>query len=116
MPASKKNVKEPVDNVTVHNKVSPFYKPVHVDGVYGGITPRGLLNVSFFSERFPIPKSTEFKLNHKSKTVTKVKDSDDSKNGILREYEVGVYMNLEAAKSLSKFLVAKIEELEKALK
>ena len=74
MPASKKNVKEPVDNVTVHNKVSPFYKPVHVDGVYGGITPRGLLNVSFFSERFPIPKSTEFKLNHKSKTVTKVSD------------------------------------------
>lgn len=115
MPISKKNIKQSTEDITIHNKVSPFYKPVHVDGVYGGITPRGLLNVSFFSERFPIPKSTEFRIDHENKTVSKIKDSADSKNGIIREYEVGVYMNLETAKSLNKFLAAKIEELEKAL-
>ena len=46
--------------ITIHNKISSDFREIHVDGAYGGLTPRGLINLNFYAERAPIPKSSEF--------------------------------------------------------
>jgi hypothetical protein len=104
------------DKVTFYNKLSPNYRSVHADGAYGGITPRGFVNISFFSERQAIPRSSVYTFNHEEKTVVKLNDSEDSKDGIIREYDFGVYMNLDTAKKLIELLTLKVNELEIYLK
>lgn len=103
-------------DIEIHNKISGTYRQVHVDGAYGGITPRGLLNLSFFAERVPIPKSTEFKLTDRGQVGDLIKNSADSKEGVLREFEFGIYFNIDVAKALVVLLSDKINQLEGLLK
>jgi hypothetical protein len=102
--------------ITFHNKVSDNYRQIHVDGAFGGISPRGLIALSFYAERFPIPKATDFELNEQGIVGAKIQDSPDSKNGIIREFEIGIYMDITATKELHTFLGQKIEEFEKLSK
>ena len=102
--------------VTIHNQISPNYKQVHVDGAFGGLTTRGLINLSFYAERLPIPKSSDFEISEQGTVGTLLTNSEDSKNGIIREYDFGVYMDINAAKSLIEFLSQKVSDLENALK
>lgn len=98
--------------ITIHNKISGNYRQVHVDGAFGGITPRGLINLSFYAERTPIPKSSEFAIEN-NYFGTLLSNSDDSKNGVLREFEFGIYTDISVAKALIKLLSEKIEDFEK---
>lgn len=101
----KEKLKE--NEIKVFNKISHNFRELHVDGAFGGLTPKGLLNINFYAERFPIPKSITLNLSDKS-TI----DSDDSKSGIIREFEFGVYMDLNVAKQISDFLINKISEFD----
>lgn len=103
------------DQIRVHNKISANYRELHIDGAFGGITTRGYINLSFYAERLPIPKATDFSITSEGKMGDKIADSEDSKQGLLREFEFGVYMDITTAKSLVEFLNVKITELEKAL-
>jgi hypothetical protein len=101
--------------ITIHNKISPNYKEIHVDGGYGGLTPKGFINVSFYAERRPIPTSTEHEVTEHGNLGKILSNSPDSKEGILREYEFGIYMDLTTAKNLAQFINGKVVELEKLL-
>jgi len=105
----------PKNKIEVHNKISPTFQQINVDGAYGGITPQRKININFFAERSPIPKSTIFEVVD-NKIVGKICDSEDSKIGILREYHFGVYMNLETAKALSLWLQENIKALDENIK
>lgn len=98
--------------VIVHNKVSNNFRELHVDGAYGGLTVNGLYNINFYAERQPIPKSTEFQVPPDKNTLIRVKDSDDSKTGLIREFEFGIYMTLAAAKELHRWLGENINTYE----
>ena len=50
----------PRTEVTFHFIKSQTYATYHVDGAYGGLTPRGLVSVALYNERFPIPKTQTF--------------------------------------------------------
>lgn len=104
------------NNITFHNQKNNGFREIHVDGALGGITPRGMINLNFFAERFPIPKSTDFNIINEKVVGEKMEDSIDSKTGIIREYEFGVYMGIETARSLSKLLSDKIKEYEQLKK
>ncbi len=99
------------NEITVFNKISHNFRELHVDGAYGGLTPKNLLNINFYAERFPIPKSIIHDLSNR--TIT---DSSDSKVGIIREFEFGIYVDLHVAKQLSEFLLNKISEFEQITK
>ncbi len=98
--------------IEIHNKIAHNFRSVHVDGAYGGVTTRGFINLNFFSERGAIPKSSTFKVNLKNHTIEKTKDSEDSKEGIIREYDFGIYLSLDTSKKLLKLLEEAISELE----
>jgi hypothetical protein len=99
-------------NLTFHNKISSNFRQVHVDGAYGGLTPPGFINLNFYGERFPIPKSSEYELKDDFSLGDKISDSGDSKTGIVREYEFGIYFDLKTAISIRNFLNERITELE----
>jgi hypothetical protein len=97
--------------ITFHNKINPLYREIHVDGAHGGITTRGYINLSFYAERKPIPKSNVVTIDETGLVVGNV-DSKDSKVGILREYEVGIYLDRNTAQELANFLQQKIKEID----
>lgn len=100
--------------VTVFNKISAGFRELHIDGAYGGITPQGQFNMNFFAERLAIPKSTEFEVENNK--LKKVADSADSKDGIIREFETGVYMNIETARDIHKWLGDTLSAFDKSQK
>jgi hypothetical protein len=102
--------------IVFHNKIASNFQEFHVDGAFGGVTPRGLISIGFFAERFPIPTSTEFSLSEGGQIGGKIKDGDDSKSGILREFQTGIFMDLNTARELHTFLGQKIVELETIIK
>lgn len=108
----KKEKIKKVNQLTFHNKVNPDYKEIHVDGAFGGVTPRGFINMNFYAERLPIPKSSDYSINDNNTLGEKIKDSHDSKYGIIREYEIGMYFDLKTAIDIRKFLDDRILELE----
>jgi non-canonical (house-cleaning) NTP pyrophosphatase len=90
------------------------YSVHHVDGAYGGITPKGDITLNFFSERFPIPNTVTHELID-GKTLGKEIDKV-SKEGIIREIECGIIINLDTARSINKWLIDKINEIENIIK
>lgn len=99
--------------LTFHNKISNAFREVHVDGAYGGITPNGYVNLNFFSERAPIPKSSDYVIDQDAQKLLKVEDSKDSKSGIVREYDFGIFMDFKTTKKIIDLLQEKVVELEK---
>ena len=89
------------------------FRVVHVDGVFGGPTPRrGLFQIAFYNERWPIPKK-----------VTHVLVADgagrelqrEGREAVFREVEFSAIMTEATARSLRDWLsrhLDKLEELE----
>lgn len=100
---------KPKEKVTFHYIKSNGFRAVHADGVWGGVTPRGYITMSFFSERAPIPQSlTHEVVQNKLGVETDI----ESKTGIVREVEIEVLVDLPMAKSLIPWLQEKINFLE----
>ena len=97
-------------NVDFHYIKANSFHVVFADGVWGGITPRGYIGMSFFSERYPIPK----KLVHETKADGTLgpETNRETKIGIIREVGVEVQMDLAMAKSFRSWLDEKITVLE----
>lgn len=104
------------NSVTIHNIKNSLYRQVHIDGAHGGITPTGFINVNFFSQRGVIPKGTEFEVNDEGQITRPIKDIEDSKHGIVREFEFGTYMDINTCISIKEFLDRKIEEYKSITK
>ena len=98
------------DSLIIHNVKNSGYRQIHVDGAHGGITPNGFINLNFYSQRGAIPAGTEFEINNRGDIGKPIKDIANSKKGIVREFEIGVYMDLATCESLKQFLELKIEE------
>ncbi len=80
------------DDVIRHVKFnyikSAFYRVVHVDGVIGGLTPRGLIHGSLFSEGPVIPRI----VRHEVREDGSLSDGEvvEAREGISREMEVDI--------------------------
>jgi len=102
-----------VPQVTFHLIKSNYFRVVHADGAWGGITPRGLIEVNFYSERQPIPRSLTHSFSLESGELgQEIKGARVSREGPVREVEVGVIMDLSCARAVRKWLDDKITALE----
>jgi hypothetical protein len=89
---------------------SAQFRVVHADGAYGGVTPRGYIHASLYSERRPLPQVTEVSIlpGDQLGEEKPVFQKDD----IVRELEVGLVMDLAAAKAFHDWLGKKIQTVE----
>ena len=101
--------KNPSSSITFHYIKSNEFRVIHADGVWGGATPRSYITMSFYSERVPIPQT----ITHEVKEgILGSEQNRSSKDGIIREVEVEVMIDLVMAKSLIPWLQEKIDQLE----
>jgi hypothetical protein len=91
------------------------YRVVHAEGVIGSLTPRLSIHMSFWNERFPIPQQVVHAVNEDGVVGEEIKSERKSREGIIRDVQVGVQMDLDTAKALRKWLDAKIQEAEKVV-
>jgi hypothetical protein len=96
--------------ITIHNIKGTNHRQIHVDGASAGITPSGYINVNFYSERGVIPKSTSFKIKEDGTLGSVVGHSEESKDGIVREFDFGIFVDINTCKSLRQLLDQKIKE------
>ena len=104
---------EPPEKIRIEYVKSNFFRVVHVDGAFGGTTPRLDLFITFYSERFPIPRILTYEMSPQGAPIKEIVEERESKEGIIRESEVGLLLDLPSAKSLLQWLGEKVAELEK---
>jgi hypothetical protein len=98
--------------VVFHFVKSNFFRVVHADGVHGGLTPHSLIEMNFFSERHPIPKSVVHPLEKSGSLGEEIREKRVTRDGPVREVDVGVMMNLTSAISFRDWLDDKIKRLQ----
>ena len=98
------------DQITFDFVRSPFFRVVHSNGAWGGITPHQELSVTFYSERLSLPHHITHELTPKGLGP---EVSRAVKTNIQRECEVEVLMSMEEAVNLHTWLGDKIEEWRK---
>jgi hypothetical protein len=102
------------DQLRIEFVKSSLFRVVHPDGAFGGTTPRLELFIDFYTERFPIPKVLVYGTSPDGAPADEIIAERESKEGIIRESEVGIVLDLPVAKSFAEWLNAKVAELEKA--
>jgi hypothetical protein len=96
-----------------------LFRGVHVDGVWGGMTPQGLMAFTFYAERFPIPQQLTHNLKADGMLGDEILDARVSRKTVIREAEVCVYMNMEIAKAFREMLdgqLRKNEAIQRSMK
>ena len=103
----------PKPHINFHYIKANQFRVIHADGVHGGLHPRGNIQMSFFSERVPIPKRVSHEIDEDGKLGKEIVSERETRDGIVREVEVGVVMGVSEARSLVKWLQQKIRAYEK---
>lgn len=91
------------------------FRNIHMDGVFGGITPRGYIQMSPFTERAPIPQVTVHSLDSSGELADEVRKERQTRDGIIREVDVNLIMDIRTAKLLLGWLNLRIQELERII-
>lgn len=90
-------------SVQIHYIKNKTYRSIYSDGAIGGVTPLGQINLCFYATRNAIPKAINYKLEADGKLGKVLGMSEDSKSGVVREIELGVYMNKQTAREIYEF-------------
>jgi hypothetical protein len=88
------------------DKSCPTY---HADGIFGGFTPHGQLYMDIFIERFPTPTSVECSMKDGGQLI---ESSRKSENGILRDVQCGIIMDIGAAMRIHQWLSEKLSHVK----
>lgn len=105
------------DTISFDYIKSKQFRVIRVDGVHGGLAPKAhVIQMAFFSERRPIPRKETFQLKEGQlgEQIDRIE-----RDAIIREVEIEALVDLDTAKSISKWLEEKIQlmtKLEEKLK
>ncbi|HEW79058.1 MAG TPA: hypothetical protein ENH34_03705 [Phycisphaerales bacterium] len=108
-----RKVKKARQEIELHYLKRNNYRSFHVDGVFGGITPRGNIYMELFLERGPTPKKTIHQVNDDGLLGKEV--SREGKTGLIREIEAGLILDLATAEIVNDWLAKKIKTLKTAI-
>lgn len=99
--------------LNIHYEKNPLYRTIFTDGAIGGTTPTNGICLSFYATRYAIPKSVKHSIEPGGTISKSGEVSNDSKSGIIREIELGVYMSKESALELFEFLKKILDQDDK---
>jgi hypothetical protein len=94
-------------SVTLNYIKSNYFRVIHADGAIGGFTPKGEMFVSLYNERPPLPDVTVQAIEN-GQLGAEILEQRRGTEGILREVEVGVVMDVNVAKALVAWLTERI--------
>jgi hypothetical protein len=94
---------------------SPQYRTLHVDGAFGGVTSRGLINLSLYSEHPYIPSKVTYQFNQNGTSQELRREPEIPDASVIREIEVSAILDLQVAKSIRDWLDGNIKILEQII-
>lgn len=111
--AERKNLAEG-GSIEFHYQKPSSYRTIHSDGFWGGSTPRGQFAISFFSERPPIPRSARRSIigQDGDQFVAGPEEVVDSLEGLVRQIEATVMLDLRTTQELYVFLGEHLTQME----
>ena len=95
---------------------SNLFRIVHADGIFGGLTHRGLVWAAFWSERGAIPTQVVHEVKEDGRLGPELMDKRTVRQATIREAEVGIMMNVAVARSLRDWLDEKIKTFDERAK
>lgn len=93
---------------------SNFFRVVHADGAWGGLSPQGDIHISFYNERAAIPDSSKLVVSQKTNQLVRPEEFEASSR-FVREVEVDVIVDLSTAIQLRGWLDDKIKHLRRLI-
>lgn len=90
-----------------------YFRVIHADGAIGAITPRGDIQFALYSERKAIPRRQVNAIKSEFILGDVIKEETVSRDSIVREMDINVVVNSDVATNLAKWLLERVEELEK---
>lgn len=93
---------------------SNFFRVIRADGAIGGPTANGHLHIAFYSERAAIPRRVihELKDDNSLGPLREVQ----SRESVVREMDVDLFLTFEVAQSLHKWLGEQIDKMNEGVK
>lgn len=92
---------------------SNFYRVVHADGAFGGITPSGQIRMAIFSEAQRFPHTITYDISSgRPQEIGRHPESGSHPPPVTRELEVDIAMNLPVARVIHQWLGDKITQVE----
>jgi hypothetical protein len=109
---------EAVAKPFIHNTIefqyqkSRFFRVIHADGAFGGVSAGLQIHMALFNQRRPIPKKMVYELLPGGSLGQELKR--ESEPGMIREVEVDVVLTADTAKALITWLAEKVNDIEKS--
>jgi len=103
--------------ITFNMIKSNYFRVVYAEGAWGGVTPKGDISFALYNERHALPQVTRLELKEVPGGLQAAAPEEilERKEGVVREVEVQVVMNLGSAISFHEWLGQKIKEGQEAL-
>lgn len=90
---------------------SPYFRNIHLDGVYGGITPKGNIHMAVYNERFAIPKKMVYRVASDGSLGDEIIEKREQLD-VVRELEANILLDLNTAKYLIGWLQNQVDAVE----
>jgi len=87
------------------------FRPIRADGAIGSVTPNGHIHMALYSERLAIPRRMVHELLENG-VVGAIREAE-TRNSVVREMEVDIFLDLRTAESIHEWLRERIEECKK---
>jgi len=110
------NAPQPPKHVRVHQQKAQFFRVVHADGVWCSVNAFQNFNLTFYSERHPIPTSIYYTIDGNGFVTAEDVKKREVKEGWFRELEVNVVLSLPAARIVRDTLDFYIKGTEEQIK
>ena len=91
---------------------SPLYRDIQIDGIWGAVHPGGYIQMAVFKDKSHLPNAVEYEVSEDGRRG--VETDRDLPDGITREIEVDIAMNLNVATLMRDWLSERIKELGSA--
>jgi hypothetical protein len=114
--AEKDTTKQGVDPSNDQNEVdfkyvkSNFFRVIHADGAWGGVSPKGSIHMSFYNERAALPDSSKLIFSKTGELVGSEQYHASSR--IVRELECDLIVDFGTARQLRDWLSETITKIE----
>jgi hypothetical protein len=113
--ATPRPVQQGIAEIPVHLIKGSNFRVIHADGVWFGGSPYGGMHLTFYSERFPIPKKLVLRFDQAGQAVED-ESKRESKEGFIREMEVDIVLSPEAAMALYESLSVNLKIMRDTMK
>lgn len=90
-----------------------FFRVIHADGAWGGISPKGDIHIALYNERAAIPDISRLVVAPDGKVLEP--ETFEAASKLVREVEADVIVDLGTARALRAWLDNKIAALEQAI-